>query len=277
VTDKRSEFGSYDGVTIVEIVTEKFDTIKEYKDYALAIKFKLLYENFSKWDKYSDIMFVNSNLRFVKETDLTFFYDGFGENNRIVGTTHFMTRESDDYIQASFWISQSGFLHDVLCPYIQRQLDIDNENGVVAEWHDETYYNRIYSQSKGLWHLVDGYSRFKLIDKATLIGKEWDMHYNDQLFKLDKKTHDIFDVEITKNAVKNISVLKDKHADGFIKFKIYDIKNKCVVTDNKLIPSDDMYFYHLPGEFISYEDVVRILNKNKKTSFKKYLIYAKKD
>lgn len=277
VTDKRSEFGSYDGVTIVEIVTEKFDTIKEYKDYALAIKFKLLYENFRKWDKYSDIMFVNSNLRFVKETDLSFFYDGFGENNRIVGTTHFMTRESDDYIQASFWISQSGFLHDVLCPYIQRQLDIDNENGVVAEWHDETYYNRIYLQSKGLWHLVDGYSRFKLIDKATLIGKEWDVHYNDLIRGLDTNDHSIVNINTIEGKINNIDLVTKLHEKGFKSFKVYDVKEKSVINKNyKMVKSLDMFFYHLESNFNDYKTILRIFKHISKQEDKQYLIYAKK-
>lgn len=281
VTDKRSEFGSYDGVTIVEIVTEKFDTIKEYKDYALAIKFKLLYENFHKWDKYSDIMFVNSNLRFAKKTELSFFYNGFNDNNRIVGTTHFMSRDCYDYLQASFWVSQSHFLRDILCPYIQRQLDKDNKDGIVAEWHDETYYNRFYVNNKELWHVIDGYSNFILIDKTELIGKEWDVHYNDLLYGQDREKHTIVDFKVSKGKIIGFDNVKKLINDGFNRFKVYDVLEKSVVdADGVRTRSDDMFYYHLKSVFVNKSvlfEICDLLKKSDDNKNKIYLVYAHKE
>lgn len=279
ITDNKKEFAEHKDVKIIEVESKTFPTIKEFKDWALSIKFQLLQDNFKNWDDYTHVMFVNSNLRFKTNVDYDFFFDEYKPGNRIIGTTHFMSRRSPDYLQASFWFSEVNFLKEILCPYIEKSWKKDESCGIVADWHDETYYNRFYNSHRDLWHVVDGYSVFELIDKTKIIGREWDVHYNDLIYGQDPLTHKIMDVIIGDSSFKNKEILNNLVSDGFNHFKLYDLVNMSVVDRNcKLIKSTDMYFYHLKYDFVDSSDMLdiceKLLSKNK--SEVKYLIYAKK-
>jgi len=162
-------------VSIVKIEHQKWP-------YSTLMRFKIINKIAKKLNKYSHIIFIDADM-FVNK--LVTEEEFFSHNKPLFGVKHdsyvnkpgefeFNTKSTaalkpgDDlsnYVVGAFWGGRKKEMINLL-KELEKRVDVDLKNNVIAKWHDESQLNKYLIERKNSVHILDpsyAYPEFKPI------------------------------------------------------------------------------------------------------------------
>lgn len=168
-----------------------FATLKRF-EYFLSQKERL--------QKFDFVFFMNANLLFVAPVGLEFlpleqdlmvvnhpgFYDKdpaiFTYERNPSSTACIMVGEGDYYVAGGLnGGKRAAFL--AMCETLANNIQRDQDNNVMAIWHDESHLNRY----------IATYSQYKLLDPSYLYPEGWQLPFEAKIIVREKSNY--FDVD----------------------------------------------------------------------------------
>lgn len=137
--------------------------IPDYKfPYATLYRYKMFAENEEKLKQCSHLYYLDVDMAIVSKIDTDIlvdglmvvrhpgFYvsDGWGDNNNPVQSTSFMPADRRKHYYCGGVQGGKAEAYLEMSKTLAANIDEDDKNGIIAEWNDETHYNKYVNWAK---------------------------------------------------------------------------------------------------------------------------------